>query len=129
VEFFEGVLQMDTVRYYQLALAYKFYYGNWQTGRSWEQIDVGYIAWGANGGLVCLPNEKAKTGPNIRIGAIVKIEDAAGTVVYRHPTFHTPQETPPKVVEKRDEGRALRRVALKRHGQEGNEGAKKLQDA
>lgn len=111
VEQLELILRSSTTRTYHLPTKYKIHYGNVSTGRSWEQMDKGFIVFGDDG-LICLPTEKSKTGPSVRIGCIVKLE-TSDRVLYRHPLFHTPQEEPPKVVEKPDEGRTFRKIAIR----------------
>lgn len=78
---------------------YTFYFGDRSTGAFMPAIPVitGFVALGPNNRFSVLPRVAAKNGKLLLIDSIVKITTGGkrGVVVYRHPSFHTPEERPP----------------------------------
>ena len=66
--------------------------------------------------------EGRKAHDVVLLNNIVRVMMSGGSVLYRHPLYHTHEDKPPVIEENQDTGgRALRRVAVSRHGSDSSE--------
>jgi hypothetical protein len=101
----------------------RIHYGDTITGRAWGDHDEGYLSLssGEEPAPIVLYNKNSTSGPAVLMKNIIKIEPTiGGTSLYRHPSFHTHNEEPPKVVQERPgDMRAPRRISMARNDAEG----------